>query len=359
MAAGYSISIASDTKSFASGVQKGIIEPLGDAAAILEDIGREGGRDIEQIERAARDSQRETKEVREAFSDLQKEIRDTGRKARTDFANPMNDATSSAGRGLRNFRDEAKQNFAEVASSFDGTAQGIADGIQGTLGGAAIAVGGVAGLAIGTLGAIGGAVVQRITEDAELAEERVKEMYDSFIDSGLNYLTEEQALAALSVITGDPEKIAALQQQAQDLGLPIETVLAAQVQKGEERNVVLARANELLDDSLTKLEDGTYSDGTRLTTLEGIVDEYKKLNGEQDTALQGADLYRAASEVITGQEILTNEEIQKRNRLLADTPQQVAVTLVPDETAIDAALRKPRKLKLNIEGVTRNGQVVI
>jgi hypothetical protein len=359
MPQGYSISIASDTKAFMTGVQKGIIEPLEEATDILQDIGQTGGRDLEKVERAAKESQDATEGLKKDFSDLQKQIRETGKRAKTDFADPMNRATAEAGRGVSNLKDEAKQNFGELASSFDGSLQGIADGIQGTLGGAAVAVGGAAGLAIGTLGLVGGALVTQFGKDAEAAEERIQSMYDSFIESGLNYLTEEQALSALSTITGDPERIKALEAQAERLGLPIQTILAAQVRSGQERNQVLAAANALLADETALLKTGVSSDVLRGAALERIVDEYKKLNGEQATAVRGADLYRATSEIITGQQILTNEEIQKRNKLLAETPSSTTVRLQVDETALTNSLNRSRTLKVNIEAYARTGMRVI
>jgi hypothetical protein len=62
--AGYSISIAADTRTFMTGVQKGIIDPLEDAANIIEEIGSESGRDLDKLERAMKDAQDETDDVR-------------------------------------------------------------------------------------------------------------------------------------------------------------------------------------------------------------------------------------------------------------------------------------------------------
>lgn len=357
MAKGIEVGIASETKAFDQGVKLGIIQPLEDAVGKLEELGKTGG--PEKLER-------ELKQAQDRTQDLKRETRETADSIERQYRTAYREMAQDADRGFtrsreaaRNFRDEARQNFAETAASFDGSIEGIADGIQGTLAGAAIGVGGAAGLALGTLGLVGGAVLSRVNEDAEAAEERVQSMYDAFVESGLGYLTKEQALASLSTLAGDPEKIKALQAQAEELGVPIATILAAQVQKGEERNEVLRVANDLLAESLQQLEDGTYVDGDRIVALEGIVDQYKKLNGEQDQALQGAELYRAAAEIITGEQRLSNEELQIRNRLLAETPRDIPVRLVPDEAALEAALRRPRRLKLNIEGVDRNGQVVI
>lgn len=354
---GLSVGIGSETKAFEQGVKAGIIQPLENAIDALDELGRNNGPD--QLEKGLRDAQERTEK-------LKRETKETAESIERQYRNSYRSMAQDADRGFdrsreaaRSFKDEARQNFAEVASSFDGTMAGIADGIQGTLGGAAVAVGGVAGLALGTLGIIGGATLQRVSEDAEKAEERVQSMYDAFLESGLDYLTKEQALSVLAEITGDSGRLAAAQEQARRLGIPIQTVLAAQVQAGEERNEVLRIANGLLDESLQKLEDGTYVEGDRITALEGIVGEYQKLNDEQATALRGAELYRAASEVITGEQRLSNEEIQIRNRLLAQTPRDIPVRLIPDESAIEAALRTPRRLRLNVEGVTRQGQVVI
>lgn len=351
------IGIASETKAFKQGIESGVIKPVEDATNKLDAMGRSRGPG--QLEDGLRDAQRASERLQKEVKETANSIEDKFRASYREMARSADTGFDRSREAVRGFKDEARQNFAEVASSFDGTAQGIADGIQGTLGGAAIAVGGVAGLAIGALGAVGGAVVQQVTADAEAAEERVQEMYDAFIESGVQYLTQQQALDALSAITGDPERVKELQKQADDLGLSIQTILLAQIQRGDERNAVQERNNELLEAANKKLEDGTITTADNLVALEAIRDEYLRLNGEQDKAVQGADLYRTAQQLITGEAKLTNEEIQKRNKLLAETPATVSTKLLVDDSDLTNKLSQSRTIRLNIEGYARNGQRVV
>ena len=188
MAKGYSISIASETKPFATGVQKGVIEPLEDAADVLQDIGRDGGRSVEQLEQDMRGAQARTDEVRKGFSDLQKQIRETGRKSRTDFAEPTNRSTQSVKEDLRELGDEGRQNAAEMFSSFDGSFTSIADAAQGTLGGVTAGLRGVPAIAAAAAGAAGlGLIVTTIeaaNEDSQELREAIAELGAEFIETG-------------------------------------------------------------------------------------------------------------------------------------------------------------------------------
>lgn len=244
-----------------------------------------------------------------------------------------------------------------------GDVAGAADGALSTIARLAGAAGGLIGTAV-----VGGAevvkgIVSIINENAQAAEARVSAMYDNFLESGINYLTNDQAAQQLKELidSGGTDIFAG---QAERLGVSIETVFAAQIKSGEERNEVIARARELLEDVNTRLATAT---GPEFTQLQGeafglgkIVEQYQALNGEQNEAAQRADLYRSVMEQITGQAALTTEEIQKANKALAETPKTVPVKLEVDSTALERALAVPRQINVTVNGYSgRDGQKVI
>lgn len=354
---GIEIGIASETRAFKQGVEAGIIKPLDDAVEALEYLGESKG--PEQLERGLKDAQDASKrlerETKETADTIEREFRDSYRKV----GRSADQGMRTAGDATRAFKDEAKQNFVEVGSSFDGSIQGVADGIQGTLAGASIAVGGAAGVALGAMavvgGAVGSAMATAIEEDAAASEERIKSMYDNFIESGLTYLTEKQKLEEASNILSDETKRAEATKIANALGMSTVDVILAQVSAGQERNAVQAA----LTAEIEATRDGTIrqseADRLREALLTQYLDKFKTLNSEQQESTLAAEQYRAIAEKVTGQEQLTNEEIQIRNRRLAETPLQTTTTLVVDSTALDRELTRRRTVRLDAEVYTRQG----
>lgn len=362
MASGYSISIASDTKAFQTGVQKGMIEPLEDAADILEEIGRDGGRDIEQVERAAKESQEATEELKRDFSDLQKTIRDTGRKAKTDFANPMNKATADAGRGLKEFKNEAKQNFAEVASSSDGTAQGIADGIQGTLGGAAVAVGGAAGVALGALAVAGGAALTQLTADTERMKEQTSTAFQAMAAEGIeawrSVESETQRLTdAYDNHEGEIKKIAEI------TGLSFETVASAWAGNKDAAKLVTSAYSEMKTELRNTFGVSVEAANATIAGWDGVLKPLNDTTQAYDAAERKAE--RLWNQIVTGTDEATHQQRIYRDEL-DELSRRPPITIpvepqfpTPDQMAERlAGLTRGRRLRVPVDLVTRSGKVL-
>jgi len=270
---------------------------------------------------------------------------------------------------------DASTKVGSALSDVGGIAKSALEGdLGGAVEGAAQSIGGLAALIPGVGGLVGAGLGTALSEgiklfsanvdaEAKASEDRIQSMYDAFVESGVNYLTTQQALASLDAITGDKERRDELKAQAEELGLTIETILAAQVQSGEQRNQVLQRANELLDEQNQKLLDGTFElDGSTSQTvaaLQEIVGEYQKLNGEQNTAAQGAELFRSTSELITGELTRSTEEIQKANKALAETPKTVPTKLSVDDSELEEKVSRSRTVRLRLEGYSRTGQQIV
>lgn len=382
MVKGFSISIASETREFASGVKKGIIEPLEDAADILEDLGRNGGKDIEQIERAARDAQDKTDDVKKAFSDLQKEIRETGKKARTDFAKPMTD-------DLREVGGEAKSNAAEMLSSFDGSFDSIADAAQGTLGGLVGSLGGVGGAAIAAAGAAGLGLVFAELQKQEEAAKRLKEYladaYRAAAEEGRKYIDQATIIAQVNDIQFNPDRAAEYEEALRDAkqtGVDLGTVLAARAGDQEALNDVIGVTRERYSQVRGEIESTEVTSkitsqsvvsqlGREAESLDTVASRYEGIRAEVDKNQQKAE---QASQIMASLSAKEREQIQRtrdadqaRYEAAASrygVPLPTAVVPVKvDTAAADSAMReftrRPYRVKVDIEGSLRNGQRII
>lgn len=186
MAKGISLSVASDTRDFLRGIKSGVVEPLEDAADELKRLEKAGDRAGDQLEDSMRDAQKDTERLAGEYEQLNRKIRDAGSGGRK-FAGDVKDSTSDAQRAVREFGDEAKQNMAETFSSFDGSAESFADGLQGTFGGVISSLGPI-GMAAGAAGALGiGLIIQsfeQAEEDAQAFREKVAALSAELIDAG-------------------------------------------------------------------------------------------------------------------------------------------------------------------------------
>lgn len=315
MAKGFSLSIAADTRAFTTAVKRGITEPLDDAAEILEDIGREGGRDLESVERAARESQGQTERLKDEYRKLQQEIRETGRKARTDFANPVKAATGEVSDNVKETMNETRQNLAETLSSFDGSVESLVDGVQGTLGGLTAGLGGILPVAATVAGAAGlGLITAEIAKQNEKAEELKQGLVDAYASAaaeGRAYLDEAQIIARSNEIIFDPERFKQVSEDAKTLGVDVSTAIRAQAGDLEALEVVSRTA---ADAERERLEIMDKDDGRaagvliELTELRKVADEYKNL---QELNEENSELARIAGQVKADVEREAREEIAR------------------------------------------------
>jgi hypothetical protein len=310
--AGYSISIAADTRTFLTGVQKGIIDPLEDAAEIIEDIGSESGRDLDKLERAMKDAQDKTEEVKESFSQLQQQIRETGRKSKTDFADPMGRSTKEVTGQLDEVEREGKANAAELFSSFDGSFESIADAAQGTLGGLVGGLKGIPAIAVAAAGAAGlGLVTSALIEQQEQADEMKKRLISAYQEAaaeGRDYLNTAQIIAeAQDIFTSDEREgeLARYKEEAKKLGVDINTYVAAMAGDYDALTFAISRAQEAEAERKQELLD----DGASLAVIDGLISKESDLRrtleglGTQHiTNRENAEDYRSFVDEMTRKE---------------------------------------------------------
>jgi hypothetical protein len=168
MGKAHEVAIGMDGREFDEGVRRGIIKPLEEAARALDDLGSDGARDVGKLEDALKDAQRETKDLDRSIDKV-----DSGTKR----------SFGKAGDNVGEFKDEAKQNFSEITSSFDGSMESIGELAQGTLGGLASSLPGI-GAAAG-IAALGiGAITEELSTTAERSKEIKEGIINDFVEIG-------------------------------------------------------------------------------------------------------------------------------------------------------------------------------
>jgi hypothetical protein len=132
-----------------------------------------------------------TKKLEREFSEAADKMKADARTTGKAIGDDISSGTREASEGAASFKDNAAANAKEVAASFDGSAQSIANGFQG-LAAEALEGFGPAGVAAGVAAAAGIGLIQSALENAkEKAQEtaeKVADIADTLIDIGSNDL---------------------------------------------------------------------------------------------------------------------------------------------------------------------------
>lgn len=232
------ISIVDDVASFLRGAGK-VEDALDDAADALDDFardadrqGREAGDDLAKgvdrgTDKAADSVEKLERSFREMARDAGKHSKDAG----DDIGRNVERGSSRAADTTAEFKDEARSNFSEVVSSFDGSMDSIADLAQGTFGGLAGSLAGPLGLVAGLGAAAFGAWYNAQREAAEKIETRTQDMYADLLASGEAFLSKQFVQQQLADIFGKTEDAVISWEQlktvVEETGLSQETVARA------------------------------------------------------------------------------------------------------------------------------------
>lgn len=360
MAKGIEIGIASETRAFKQGVESGVVAPVEDAVDKLEQLGKTRG--PEQLEEGLRDAQ-------DASTKLQREVRDTAneiekrfREAYRDLANASDDGTRRAVRGFDDLRDESKQTLRETAASVKDVSDGL-DAVQEIAANAFVGFG-PAGFLAGATAASGIGLISealRISQEAtDELKRRFASMYQQATEDGRAFLDEAQIQAAtLDIIFGDNQDVyRQAQKDARELGLSTQEVVRALAGDQEALNHVLERTNELQAAHNAKLTESTSPMETRAALMTSEGQTLDEITSRYETQLKLVEENAAKAQEYLDSTRQSNEEIQKMNKSLAETPSVLPVQFQVDRTAIDAALQR-RTLRIDVEGYTRDGARVV
>jgi chromosome segregation ATPase len=306
MSKGISIAIAADTKSAMSAIQRGLIDPLEDVSEQLEELEDDSTSATKKLERGMKDAQRRTEDAKDEIKDLRDELNKTGRAGKTAGAD-IDDGMRKAEDGVEDLKGESQQTAAEVAASFDGSAESIAGGFQ-ELAANAFAGFGPAGAVAGLAAAAGiGLAMAGFTQTQEemaASEERIGEWAQTFIDAGGRAATAAQVAGGMIAIATDPEQYKQAAQNAKDWGVDETTALRAMAGDANSLEVVRRTLNDRTEESnrlLAQQETQVDKNAGVAYDLADAVDRggaaFSKLTGEMQA---GADRAQTVSDGLKG-----------------------------------------------------------
>jgi len=353
MATGINISLVSDVRDFLKGT-KDAGAALDDVVVSLEDVAKEGtttadklGQDFQDVRNdGTRAAERMEREFEDAFKAVKRDASDASR----DVSRSMKTAGDDCVNVVDEVKNEAKQNFAEMASSFAGDMDSAVDLVQGTLAGLASSIPGI-GIALGGLGMVAGTMYSEWNENAAKTSARIAQMYDDMRESGDRYLSGEYIHQAISdIISGSADAVISLkevQEIAQATHLPEGTVLAAAAGDGESLAQVLPRVRAEVDrykeaiNEAKAASDG-WADTTMLEESMGIWKYYVKdlegVTSSIETAAGKADLYNQAARRIRENSPGEEEAQRFRGMGIAIDDATKALNALPTDKTITIAV---------------------
>jgi len=250
MPKGIELGIGSETKAFKQGIDSGVIAPLEDAVDALTDLGKSKG--PAKLEEGLKDAQTASKrleaETKDTARAIEQNFRESYRSVGENARKVTTDQTIQNKESIKEVKQEALANASETFSSFNGSAQSFADGVQGTLGGLIAslppqlaAVGAVGALAIGF---INGALQNADTTSQDF-KQSVADMTGELIKSG------DVGKVSVSYIVSELQKLAT----EADAAKPSLTKLDDVAKKSGTSYKDLAQAYAGNEKSLRKLAD--------------------------------------------------------------------------------------------------------
>jgi len=276
---------------------------------VQRDAARAGDKVGDELKDGAREGERSADRLEKKFRDAFETVEDKSRTAGRKIGDNVTDGARKAERGLDELKDESNDTAREVAASFDGSAESIAEGFQEV---AANALGGFgpAGAAAGLALAAGAGIFlsewQKTTEETKAL---VSGMFEDMIESGNRYLSESFVQTEVKRILDESEgdylpRIAAAAEKA---GVTMGTALRAIA--GDQ-----AAAEEVMAGATEYLSTAAGSARTDVNLLTGEVDAAGRA---LDSAGQKAEWAAEATQA-------TGEAARAYDQAVADLPGTVA-----------------------------------
>jgi ABC-type transporter Mla subunit MlaD len=295
-----SIDLLANATSFLRGA-KDVEGALDDVADSLDDVARDAQRSGDKLGREYEGASRDVEDAGERLERTFKELRDTVQRETKSGGDSMKrnfkESTSAASRDLEELGNEAKANASETFSSFDGSAQSLVEGIQGTFGGIVSSLGPI-GAAAGAAGAIGiGLMLAEFDKGTERNEEfraSVAELATEFIETG------EIGAASIDFIVDRLRE------------------LATQTEDGK---VNLADLNDAARDAGRGLDVLADAYGANRSEIEKIIDRERDLLEQYKLTEQGAmdssrEAFEAAQQRAQGQQKIVDELQRTRDMIV-------------------------------------------
>lgn len=294
-----------------------------------------------------------SKEGDAAGSNLEAEFRDivqSSRKAERAVADIGDKGFREAGASTGAFKDEAVQNFSEVASSFSGDITEMADGVQGLTGGLASALTPGIGIPIAILGAAAGAFLQSWIDSSEESKERVNSMYQDMLESGNRFVSDNFVNDAIATLGEDQGKVNEAVRLAALYRTDESDVLRAMVGDAEALGRVQADALTTHRQEVTEIQNSAKGEREKADLIdaanvkyEASVDWIKQI--QSDTAAA-----RTQWEAINGALIKTNDDAKKLNDTVFTFKQSVKDGITIPVRVDDTNLRNYKPPKIYVPG---------
>lgn len=313
MSKGIDISVAADTRSAMSALNRGLLDPLEDVAEALDRLGDDSDEATRELERGFRDSQRTTEKAADAIKEVSDELNNAGRAKRhikevDDALERVAKSGKTAGKGIKDgmddaddsvkeFKSEAVQNFSEVASSFSGDMSSAADLVQGTFGGLASGISGPLGIALGGAALGVGLVTSALTSQQEAADElknRLAGVYQAAAEAGRDYLDTSQLIAETHDLMFNPdraEEYKTLVEDANRLSIDQQVLIAATAGDLDSQAQVIAHINALQEENARLIEEAGGATGEYLSAesaLQTYENKWQAINDATEANAQKA-----------------------------------------------------------------------
>jgi uncharacterized protein YoxC len=307
------IALVEDVSSVIKGSQD-VAKSFDDVADSLDDLARDAQRAGKstgtEFKRGTDDARDGVEKLERSFKDMTDAVKPASKKVGDDIGDSVKDGTHKASESTEEFKDEARSNFSEVASSFSGDMDSAADLVQGTLGGLAGSLTGPIGLALGGLGAAAGLFYNQWKENSEKTKQTISDMYDDMLASGADFLSKDYIADQLSKIYQGADdaaiKVKALRELATESEIP-EPLLARALVGDEQarakvKSEIAARRldiNEALDDATAKGQNIAPVLAPAIQALQDVEDKVNGTSKEFTEAQRNAEAAGAAIAGIT------------------------------------------------------------
>lgn len=298
---------------------------------------------------------RSTEDVEQAYQQMAQTIeRSTG----TMFAKLNTASTENIGkieRGIVGLRGNLAGMFQQVGISFDWSDP--VGSATNALSGLAFAIPGIGGLIGGALGGIASGFVENWQKAAQESEERIATMYQNMLESGQNFLTQEQVQKAVEDIGNDTKKFAAAQQDAKLSGIDLNVILRAQAGDAGALSTVNQLLSEKYRDVQTEMEKVKGSRAGLVAGLPGesghlqdLISKYSGTNSEMSQAATRAEAVRSALESMGASAGDASKQADAVGRSVANLPSEKTMRVVLDSSDAQRKLHELANTPVNIPG---------
>lgn len=290
-----------------------------------------------------------------------------------DSLDDAGDAGEDAGRTIKRGAEEASDALDETSEASDelggklGDIGGIAtDVLEGDLAGAAqgalgaLSALGAGGAIAGALAAAGvGLISEGLTATQQAADEmarRLSAAYQKAAEDGRTFLDEAQIQAAALDVLFDPTLREQAKSDARAIGVEAIEFVRAMVGDREALNRVIEAGAQAEAEARAQTEGMVGANGEALESYNSRLSIIGNINERLAEQQALADENARAAELAMQLYGQSNEEIQKLNKSMAETPKTLPTTVTLDSSAVDSYVAKNISKSITVEFKDRYGR---